>query len=102
MQRSAGGPGKIPVSALYATFNINENGNAAREEGWMWMEDFFREPREKLGHHFTVFGTPEECAQTLESYIDAGLTTVVARLASPDLKGQMQRFVKELRPRLSL
>ncbi len=97
-----GRPGKIPVSALYATFNINENGNAAREEGWRWMEDFFREPREKLGHHFTVFGTPEECAQTLESYIDAGLTTVVARLASLDLKGQMQRFVKELRPRLSL
>jgi alkanesulfonate monooxygenase SsuD/methylene tetrahydromethanopterin reductase-like flavin-dependent oxidoreductase (luciferase family) len=96
-----GRSGRIPVSALYATFNLNPNGDVAREEGWTWMEDFFREPREKLGHHFTLFGTPEECAEILQSYVDAGLTAVVARLATPDLAGQMRRFIEELRPRLS-
>ena len=94
-----GRAGKVSPSALYATFNLNANGNAAREEGWRWMEDFFRQPRAKL-HHFTIFGTPEECALILKGYVDAGLTAVVARLASPDLKGQMQLFLEELKPRL--
>jgi len=94
-----GRTGKVSPTVLYATFNLNANGNAAREEGWRWMEDFFREPRAKL-RHFTIFGTPEECAQILQGYVDAGLTAIVARLASPDLRGQMQLFLKELKPRL--
>ncbi len=92
--------GKVSPSILYASFNLNTNGNAAREEGWTWMENFFRQPRARL-RHFTIFGTPEECAQILRGYVDAGLTAVVARLASPDLKGQMRLFLDELKPRLA-
>ncbi len=95
-----GRAGKVSPSALYATFNLNTNGNTAREEGWTWMENFFRQPRARL-RHFTIFGTPEECAQILRGYVDAGLTAIVARLASPDLRGQMQLFLNELKPRLA-
>jgi len=95
-----GRAGKVSPSALYATFNLNTNGNTAREEGWTWMENFFRQPRARL-RHFTIFGTPEECAQILRGYVDAGLTAIVARLASSDLRGQMQLFLNELKPRLA-
>ena len=95
-----GRAGKVTSSTLYATFNLNGNGAAAREEGWKWMESFFRQPRAKLGHHFTLFGTPRECAKTLREYVDAGLTAIVARLASPDRMGQKQLFLNELKPRL--
>jgi alkanesulfonate monooxygenase SsuD/methylene tetrahydromethanopterin reductase-like flavin-dependent oxidoreductase (luciferase family) len=64
------------------------------------MEEFFRQPRVKLNHHFTLFGTPDECAEMLKGYVDAGLTTIVARLASPDRRMQMQLLIKELKPRL--
>lgn len=94
--------GQVTPSALYATFNLNGNGDAAREEGWKWMEAFFRQPRAKLGHHFTLFGTPEECAGMLKGYVDAGLTAIVARLASPDRMGQVQLLLKELKPRMLL
>ena len=68
-----GRAGKCPVSALYATFNINSDGERARrEEGWQWMESFFQQPREKISYHFTIFGTPEECARQAERVSRSG------------------------------
>lgn len=92
--------GKIPVTALYASFNLNQNGEKARSEGWAWMEEFFRQPRSKLEYHFTIFGTPEECAGLLRGYVEAGLTTVIVRIASDDWRGQAQLLLEELKPRL--
>src|SRR5687768_9567160 len=60
--------GKCPVSALYAGFNIQTNGERAREEGWKWMEHFFVKPKAKLSYHFTILGTPEECVCLLKGY----------------------------------
>ena len=47
-------------------------------------------PRSKLGHFFTIFATPDECIGVLKSYIDAGLTTIIARIASDDVRGQAE------------
>ncbi len=91
---------EVSGSALYASFNVKRDGNLARVQGWSWMEDFFRQPRSKLKHHFTIFGTPEECVQTLQRYLDAGLTMIVARLAAPNQREQMRWFLEELKPRL--
>ena len=87
-------------SGLYATFNLNRSRETAVKEGWAWMLDFFREPKDKLEHHFTVFGTPDDCVRLLQPYIDAGLTSVVARLASSDVEGQIQTWLREVNPRL--
>src|SRR5687768_17566872 len=92
--------GKCPVSALYATFNIDRDGERARREGWRWMEEFFQQPKEKISYHFTIFGTPEECAATLKDYRPAGLTTIIARVASDDVRGQAHLLLRELKPRL--
>jgi alkanesulfonate monooxygenase SsuD/methylene tetrahydromethanopterin reductase-like flavin-dependent oxidoreductase (luciferase family) len=92
--------GKCSASALYATFNIDRDGERARREGWRWMEEFFQQPKEKISYHFTIFGTPKECAATLEGYRQAGLTTIIARIASDDVRGQADLLLHELKPRL--
>jgi len=98
--REYGRTGQLDISALYATFNILNDAEKAKDDGWRWMENFFGEPRSKLGHHFTIFGTPDECATLLKSYADAGLTTIIARIASDDLRGQAHMLLDEIRPRL--
>ncbi len=57
------------------------------------MEKFFEQPRTKLGHFFTIFATPEECVGLLKGYIDAGLTTIIARIASDDVRGQARMLL---------
>jgi len=93
--------GKRPVTALYATFNIQTDGDRARDEGWKWMERFFEQPKEKLGHHFTIFGAPEECVRLLKGYAEAGLTTIIARIASDDVRAQARLLLSEIKPQLA-
>lgn len=93
--------GKCPVSALYATFNIQTDGERARDEGWKWMERFFEQPREKISYHCTIFCTPEECVRLLKGYAEAGLTTIIARIASDDACGQACRLLTEIEPQLA-
>jgi len=97
-----GRAGKCPVSALYAAFNIQTDGDRARDEGWQWMEHFFEQPKEKLGHHFTIFGTPAECTRLLKGYAESDLTTIIARIASDDVCGQAGLLLNEIKPQLAL
>jgi alkanesulfonate monooxygenase SsuD/methylene tetrahydromethanopterin reductase-like flavin-dependent oxidoreductase (luciferase family) len=92
---------KISATALYATFNIQTDGERARAEGWKWMERFFEQAREKIGYHFTIFCTPQECAGLLKGYAEAGLTTIIARIASDDVPGQARMLLNEIKPRLA-
>ena len=97
-----GRAGKCPVAALYATFNIQTDGDRARDEGWKWMERFFEQPKEKLGHHFTIFAAPEECVRLLKGYAEAGLTTLIARIASDEVGTQARLLLSEIKPQLAL
>lgn len=93
--------GKCQPSALFAAFNIQADGDRARDEGWQWMEGFFEQPREKLAHFLTIFGTPQECASLLKGYADAGLTAIIARIASDDVRTQALLLLKEIKPCLA-
>jgi alkanesulfonate monooxygenase SsuD/methylene tetrahydromethanopterin reductase-like flavin-dependent oxidoreductase (luciferase family) len=95
-----GRTGKCPVSALYATFNIQSDGDRARDEGWKWMVNFFQQPKERISYHFTIFGTPEECVSLLKGYAKAGLTTIIARIASDDVTAQARMLLNEIKPQL--
>lgn len=91
---------KCAASALYATFNLQRDGERARAEGWQWMERFFEQSREKLQHHFTIFGTPTECASLLKGYREAGLTAIIARIASDDAREQARVLLNEIKPQI--
>ncbi len=89
-------------SGLYAAMHIHRDGETAREQGWGWMEEFFRQPRAKLIHHTGIFGSPKQCASVLQGYIDAGLTSIVVRIASSDPKTQMRLMLDEVKPLLNV
>ena len=89
-------------SLLFASLNLGSDSEAAKEEGWSWMEQFFGRPRTEITHQATIFGTVKACAETLRRYIDAGLTGLIIRIASSDEKTQMQRIVEQLKPALSV
>ena len=97
---SYGRVGKLRESALYVTFNICEDAERAKQEGWQWMESFFDTPRTKLGHFFTIFSTPEKCVGLLKGYIDAGLTTIIARIASDNVPEQARMLLHKIKPQL--
>jgi alkanesulfonate monooxygenase SsuD/methylene tetrahydromethanopterin reductase-like flavin-dependent oxidoreductase (luciferase family) len=99
--REYGRAGKCRPTALYAAFNIQTDGDRARDEGWKWMERFFEQPKEKLGHFFVLFGTPQECASLLKGYADAGLTAIIARIASNDVPAQARFLLNEIKPQLA-
>jgi alkanesulfonate monooxygenase SsuD/methylene tetrahydromethanopterin reductase-like flavin-dependent oxidoreductase (luciferase family) len=92
---------KCPVSALYASFNIQSDGAKAKDEGWEWMERFFEQPKQKISYHFTIFGTPAECVRLLKGYAGAGLTTIIARIASDDVRAQARLLINEIKPQLA-
>ena len=73
----------------------------AKDEGWKWMERFFQQPKEKISYHFTIFGTPQECARLLKGYADASLTTIIARIASDDVQAQAHLLLNEIKPQLT-
>lgn len=95
-----GRAGKCRPTALFAAFNIQTDGERATDEGWHWMERFFERPKEKLSHLFTIFGTPQECASLLKGYADAGLTTIIARIASDDMPSQARLLLNGIKPQL--
>jgi alkanesulfonate monooxygenase SsuD/methylene tetrahydromethanopterin reductase-like flavin-dependent oxidoreductase (luciferase family) len=89
------------TSALYVAFNLHSDAERARSEGWRWMEHFFGQPKEKLAHFFTLFGTSAECVRVLKDYAAAGLTTIIARIASDDPRDQSRILLDEVKPQLS-
>ena len=96
-----GRAGKCRPTGLFAAFNIQADGERATAEGWQWMERFFEQPKEKLGHFFAIFGTPEECARLLKAYAAAGLTAIIARIASDDMPSQARLLLNEIKPQLA-
>ena len=88
------------TSALYVAFNLHSDGERARSEGWRWMEHFFAQPKKQLAHFFTLFDTPAECVQVLKDYAAAGLTTIIARIASDDPREQSRILLDEVKPQL--
>lgn len=94
-------PEDVRPSMFYASFNLDEDGARARENGWKWMEDFFRRPRSGLSHYTPIFGTPDECLEILRGYAAAGMTCLVARLASDNIARQTALLLGEVKPRLA-
>jgi hypothetical protein len=54
-----------------------------------------------LTHHFTIFGTVDECGRLLKGYQAAGLTAVIARVASDDVREQSRMLLNDIKPRLT-
>jgi len=46
-------------------------------------------------------GSPAQCVQSLQRYVDAGATTILLRVVGYDQKGQFKRVTEEILPAFS-
>jgi alkanesulfonate monooxygenase SsuD/methylene tetrahydromethanopterin reductase-like flavin-dependent oxidoreductase (luciferase family) len=95
-------PEELAPSILYAALRIEENGVRAREDGWAWMETFFGRPRARLeGTYTPIFGTAAECTAILRAYVAAGMTGIIARIASDEAEAQTEILLGKVKPALA-
>ncbi len=97
--RDAGrAPDDLACIGLYATFHLDPDGDRARADAPKHMQAYFGTHR---GTTSDFFGSPEEIAARLQLFVDAGLTTIVARVVEQDLPKQtalMRKMAARLHP----
>jgi alkanesulfonate monooxygenase SsuD/methylene tetrahydromethanopterin reductase-like flavin-dependent oxidoreductase (luciferase family) len=94
-------PATYPVS-LYHNININEDRQAALEESQRFLETYYTPTRFPLPavEQWVAHGAPGECVEHLARLGELGATEVCLRITSFDQRGQFQRLVEEVVPRL--
>jgi alkanesulfonate monooxygenase SsuD/methylene tetrahydromethanopterin reductase-like flavin-dependent oxidoreductase (luciferase family) len=86
--------------ALYYNININADREAAILESQRFLEEYYtpiRFPRDRV-EGWVACGTPEQCIQQLQTFIEAGATDILLRFPSWDQKTQFKRCVEEVLP----
>ncbi len=84
---------------LYYNININEDREAAFQESKRYLDQYYsvNYTREAV-ENWVALGTPEQCIDQLQTYVDAGATDILLRFPSWDQQGQFRRCVEEVLP----
>ena len=86
--------------ALYYNININDDREAAIQESQKFLEEYYtpiKFPRDRV-EGWVACGTPKQCIQQLQTFIEAGATDILLRFPSWDQKTQFKRCVEEVLP----
>ena len=99
-QQERGGP--LPDDyevAVYYNIHVNENREQALEESKRFLDAYYTTdyPRDYL-EMWVALGSPQQCIREIQSFIDAGATTITLRLAGYDQQHQYQRVSEEVLP----
>jgi alkanesulfonate monooxygenase SsuD/methylene tetrahydromethanopterin reductase-like flavin-dependent oxidoreductase (luciferase family) len=86
---------------LYYNINVNENREAAFQESKSFLDTYYAMdyPR-PLVEMWVAMGSPQQCIDCLQAFIDAGATTITLRLTGYDQKHQFERVTNEVIARL--
>ena len=84
---------------LYYNININEDREAAFQESKKYLDQYYsiNYSREAV-ENWVALGSPEQCIEQLQTYVDAGATDILLRFPSWDQQGQFRRCVEEVLP----
>ena len=85
--------------AIYHNINVNEDRAEAFAESKRFLDnyysmDFHRDALEL----WVAAGSPAECVENLQHYVDAGATTIMLRFTGYDQKRQFKRVTEEVLP----
>jgi alkanesulfonate monooxygenase SsuD/methylene tetrahydromethanopterin reductase-like flavin-dependent oxidoreductase (luciferase family) len=86
--------------ALYYNININDDRELAIQESQGFLEEYYTPiafPRDRV-EGWVACGTPEQCIQQLQTFIEAGATDILLRFPSWDQKTQFKRCIEEVLP----
>ena len=96
--------GKAPQElhrAIYTTLNINEDVVQAEQEMRAFIEGYYHTPFDVMARRQSVcFGAAETCLQWIQDFRASGAQTIVVRFGCPDQVGQLERFAREVMPRI--
>jgi alkanesulfonate monooxygenase SsuD/methylene tetrahydromethanopterin reductase-like flavin-dependent oxidoreductase (luciferase family) len=86
----------------YHNININPDRNAALAESKRFLDEYYGPVfSPEMVASWTAAGTPEQCAEHLRGLAAEGAKAVTLRITSWDQKGQFQRLVSEVLPRVN-
>jgi len=86
--------------ALYYNININNDREVAIQESQGFLEEYYTPitfPRDRV-EGWVACGTPAQCIQQLQAFIEAGATDILLRFPSWDQKTQFKRCIEEVLP----
>lgn len=87
--------------ALYATVLLDSDTAHARSELDSYVQQYYRRPLDQMSAIQAYFGgPPEECAEWLGRYLDAGATHLILRPGSLDAHRQLDLAAAKLLPML--
>ncbi len=100
--REAGRPTDHMESALHLMINLNDDRSAAFEESVKFLHTYYSPAmtREYI-EGWLAYGPPSAVAEKIGEYVEAGCTTPILRFASWDQKGQLERALVDVMPRLT-
>jgi len=85
--------------AIYHNINVDEDRDRAFAESKRFLDSYYsvdyRQDRLEL---WVAAGSPRQCIQNLQRYVDAGATTILLRVTGYDQKRQFKRVTEEVLP----
>jgi len=88
----------LPCS-LYYNINIKEDREEAFQESKKYLDQYYSVSyKRETVENWVALGTPGQCIQQLQTFVDAGATDILLRFPSWDQKAQFRRCVEEVLP----
>ena len=85
--------------ALYFNINVNEDRNAAFEESKKYLDLYYTTDYTPAQiENWVALGSPQQCIDRIQGFVDLGATDITLRLPSWDQNGQFKRVVEEVIP----
>jgi alkanesulfonate monooxygenase SsuD/methylene tetrahydromethanopterin reductase-like flavin-dependent oxidoreductase (luciferase family) len=101
LQKHGKDPAKFPNIA-YHNVNLNPDRAAALEESKRFLDAYYGPVfSPEMVEAWTAAGTPAQCAEHLNALVRDGAKAITLRLTSWDQRGQYQRLVNDVLPRVS-
>ena len=85
--------------AIYHNINVNEDRDRAFAESKQFLDSYYSvDYRQDMLKLWVAAGSPTQCVQSLQRYVDAGATTILLRVTGYDQKRQFKRVTEEILP----
>jgi alkanesulfonate monooxygenase SsuD/methylene tetrahydromethanopterin reductase-like flavin-dependent oxidoreductase (luciferase family) len=83
--------------ALYYNININEDYEAALEESKRFLDSYYTMDYSRTYlEKWVTLGTPQQCIDKLNSFVQAGATTITLRITGYNQDEQFERVTNEV------
>jgi alkanesulfonate monooxygenase SsuD/methylene tetrahydromethanopterin reductase-like flavin-dependent oxidoreductase (luciferase family) len=88
-------------ACLYYNINVNEDREAAFQESKHFLDTYYSvDYPHPIVEMWVALGSPQQCIDRLQEFIDVGATTITLRLTGYDQQRQFERVTNEVVARL--